>query len=397
MGFGYNGGATIFPGKGWIFLSMIPGLDGLRALAILVVLGSHTRNYDFGWMGVQFFFVLSGFLITGILLRMKETLPPKGYFKSFYGRRFLRIFPVYYFYLFLLGLAAWQTNWIPFKFIQREVEEIIQPQLPYAFLYAYNFLHATGGYRHTAFLSHLWSLSVEEQFYVVWPLILFLTPKERLKGLLLSAVALAPTLRLITFHLYRTGVFESPLGSPHLAVYVLPFSHIDAFALGAFVSQFSLPKPRLQIAALALVIPILGFATQYAAYGEIRPDTLGYEFTLISGYKFVWGYSLFNYFFALIVHAVHRAGMWTRFLELPVMRRLGKISYGMYVYHYAIIWFIIQIQNKNRWILDLSFNNGMARTYLLALALTALVAGLSYRYLEKPINDLKDVYFPLNP
>jgi peptidoglycan/LPS O-acetylase OafA/YrhL len=374
---------------------MIPGLDGLRALAILTVLGSHTKNYDFGWMGVQFFFVLSGFLITGILLRMKDNLPAGRYFISFYGRRFLRIFPVYYFYLFLLGLAAWQTDMIPFQFIQREIEGSVQPQLPYAILYVFDFLHASAGYRHTPFLAHLWSLSVEEQFYIVWPLVLFLTPKEKLKGLFLTAIALGPILRWVTFLIFRSHALPSLLDSPYLAVYVLPFSHIDAFALGAYISQFSLPKPRMQLAALAVVIPALGFATQYAAFGDIRPDTLGYEFTLHSAYKFVWAYSLLNYFFALVVHAVHRTGLWTRFLELPAMRYLGRISYGMYVYHFAIIWFIVQAQNKNREILDLSFYYGTARTYLLALALTILVASLSFRFLEKPVNDLKDRFFPL--
>ncbi|MBK6793555.1 MAG: acyltransferase [Anaerolineales bacterium] len=374
---------------------MIPGLDGLRALAILTVLGSHTKNYDFGWMGVQFFFVLSGFLITGILLRMKENLPGQRYFKTFYGRRFLRIFPLYYFYLFLLGLAAWQTDMIPFKFIQKEIETIVQPQLPYAFLYVYNFLHASAGYQHTAFLSHLWSLSVEEQFYIVWPLILFFTPKERTKAVFLTAIVLGPILRVVTFLIYNSNAFPALLNSPYLAVYVLPFSHIDAFAFGAFVSQFSLPKPRTQLAVLAVVIPLLGFATQYIALGEIRPDTLGYEFTLSSAYKFIWGYSLLNYFFALLVHAVHRTGLWVRFLDLPIMQYLGKISYGMYVYHYIVIWFIIQVQNKNREVLDLSINYGMARTYLLAFAVTALVASVSFRYLEKPINDLKDRLFPL--
>lgn len=375
--------------------SMIPGLDGLRALAILTVLGSHTKNYDFGWMGVQFFFVLSGFLITGILLRMKESLPVQRYFKAFYGRRFLRIFPLYYFYLFLLGLAAWQTDLIPFKFIQREIESNVQPQLPFAFLYVYNFLHATTGYQHTPFLSHLWSLSVEEQFYIIWPLILFFTPKEKIKTVFLTAIALGPILRWATFLVYQSHAFPSLLTSPYLAVYVLPFSHIDAFALGAFVSQFSLPKPRIQLTVLAVAIPVLGFATQYVSYGSIRPDTLGYEFTLSGSYKFIWGYSLLNYFFALIVHAVHRTGMWTRFLELPVMQYLGRISYGMYVYHYAVIWFMIQAQNKNREALDLSINYGTARTYFLALALTTLVASLSFRFLEKPVNDLKDRFFPL--
>jgi peptidoglycan/LPS O-acetylase OafA/YrhL len=375
---------------------MIPGLDGLRALAILTVLGSHTKNYDFGWMGVQFFFVLSGFLITGILLRMKESLPPKEYFKSFYGRRFLRIFPLYYFYLFLLGLAAWQTDMIPFKFIQQEIENNVQPQLPYAFLYLYNFLHATIEYRHTPFLSHLWSLSVEEQFYIVWPLVLFLTPKDKIKKVFLSAIALGPIFRWIIFLIYQSQAVPGLLDVPALAVYVLPFSHVDAFALGAFVSQFSLPKPRLQLAALAIFIPAIGFATQYTVYGELRPDTLGYEFTMNSAYKFIWGYSLLNYFFSLVVHAVHRTGMWTRFLESSVMRYLGRISYGMYVYHYAIIWLLIQAQNKNREILDLSINYGMARTYILALAVTVFVATTSFHLLEKPINDLKDRFFPLH-
>ena len=81
---------------------MIAGLDGLRAVAFLIVFFFHTRNLPFGWLGVQLFFVLSGFLITDILLRMKEKLPRREFFTKFYGRRFLRIFPLYYFYLALL-------------------------------------------------------------------------------------------------------------------------------------------------------------------------------------------------------------------------------------------------------------------------------------------------------
>src|SRR5512146_186982 len=90
---------------------MIPGLDGLRGIAFLLVYGIHTDYVQVGWVGVQFFFVLSGFLITGILLDMKKSLRPREYFAKFYGRRFLRIFPLYYFYLLLmtgvaLGLLA---------------------------------------------------------------------------------------------------------------------------------------------------------------------------------------------------------------------------------------------------------------------------------------------------
>ncbi len=85
---------------------MIPGLDGLRAIAFLLVFAVHTDYLNFGWAGVQLFFVLSGFLITGILLEMKDALPSGAYFIRFYGRRFLRIFPLYYFYLFLMAVVT---------------------------------------------------------------------------------------------------------------------------------------------------------------------------------------------------------------------------------------------------------------------------------------------------
>ena len=87
---------------------MIPGLDGLRGIAFLLVFALHTDYLQVGWVGVQLFFVLSGFLITGILLDMKKSLPPREYFSKFYGRRFLRIFPLYYFYLLLMtGVVFW--------------------------------------------------------------------------------------------------------------------------------------------------------------------------------------------------------------------------------------------------------------------------------------------------
>ena len=105
---------------------MIPGIDGLRAIAILAVLAFHVNGFEFGfgWLGVQFFFVLSGFLITGILLRMKETLPVKQYFYKFYGRRFLRIFPLYYFYLLVLTIALWKSD-----LIQLQADESISGTL----------------------------------------------------------------------------------------------------------------------------------------------------------------------------------------------------------------------------------------------------------------------------
>ncbi len=160
---------------------MIPGFDGLRAIAILAVLAFHVNGYflGFGWMGVQFFFVLSGFLITGILLRMKESLPAKQYFYKFYGRRFLRIFPLFYFYLLILTIAAWRSDLIPLASLRSELQNFVGPQLPYAFSYVYDFYYASSSLQVTDFLTHLWSLSVKSNFTLFGPCSCFLLRRSR--------------------------------------------------------------------------------------------------------------------------------------------------------------------------------------------------------------------------
>ena len=376
---------------------MIPGLDGLRAIAFLMLLGLHTGNLDFGWMGVQLFFVLSGFLITGILLRMKETFSARQFFYKFYGRRFLRIFPLYYFYLLILTIAIWQSDFISSVLLRNEIQDIVRFQLSYAYFYIYDFFHASSVFRETRFLTHLWSLSVEEQFYILWPLVLFFTRKEKLKSLFLFTIILGPVLRLLTYFIYHAQLLRPAVDDPYLAIYVLPFSHVDAFAMGAYISCYQLPNPRKQLALLVSVIPLLGFSAQYFATGRIQLNTIGYEFTLFTAYKFVWGYSVLNYFFALMIHAVDQTKLFTDILDHFIISYLGKISYGLYVYHFPVLWFILAIQLKYGDQLGLSLNVGGLRIYIAALILTTIIASISFRLFEKPINNLKDTLFPLKP
>lgn len=374
---------------------MIPGLDGLRAIAFLLVLGIHTSKLDFGWTGVQLFFVLSGFLLTGILLRMKESLPGRQYFYKFYGRRFLRIFPLYFFYLFILAAAVRMQDLISWGLLKEEIQKSIQPQLLYASFYLFDFVHASALFQNTRFLSHLWSLSVEEQFYICWPLILFLTPGKKIKPLFLSMIAAGPILRLLTFIVYNNHLLPSLLNNPYLAVYVLPFSHIDAFAMGAYIACFELPSRRRQLAILISIVPLAGFVTQYLSAGEIKLDTFGYEFMMSTGYKFIWGYSVLNYFFALIIQEIHRSKFFTNILDHFSLNYLGKISYGMYVYHLPVIWFLLALQLEYQDRLRVNFHLGQTRTYFLVLLVTVMIASLSFHLFEKPINNLKDRFFPL--
>jgi peptidoglycan/LPS O-acetylase OafA/YrhL len=367
---------------------MIPGLDGLRAIAYLLVFFFHGHYLGVGWVGVQFFFVLSGFLITGILLDMKKSLPPRGYFVKFYGRRFLRIFPLYYFYLLLMGgLTAWLIS-IPYR---PSYMQAFSDQVKYAVFYVYNFIFATILREPSFFLEHFWSLSVEEQFYIFWPLLILFVPHKYRKKFFLACILLGPAFRIAFYFIHTYGGFR--IFQPNLAeaLYPLPFTHIDAFAFGAYISRYSIPNAKKQFLILLALVPLIGFATQVLATGSFGAFlNFGYPLLMPDGFQFVWGYLLLNYFFAVTIQVVARDGMFNRFLEWSPMRYLGKISYGLYVYHQPIMWFAFRIRDLG---LDEKIANPIA--VFIAFFTTLLMASLSYRFLEKPFLSLKDRFFSL--
>jgi peptidoglycan/LPS O-acetylase OafA/YrhL len=167
---------------------------------------------------------------------------------------------------------------------------------------------------------------------------------------------------------------------------------MDAFAFGAYISLFSIPHAKKQFLILLVLIPLTGFAAQYIATGEWGSiSALGYPLLLPNSFQFVWGYTLLNYFFAVLIYGVAREGWFVRFLEIRPARYLGKISYGLYVYHFPIIWFAARMAD-----LDIRPPLLQPLTALVALIATILVASLSYFLLEHPILNLKDRFFTLN-
>ena len=159
----------------------LSGLDGLRGLAIALVLVHSLTMFvhpvsaggqlyhaalAFGWSGVQLFFVLSGFLITGILL---DTRPTPHYFRNFYIRRALRIFPLYYVTLAVAFIVLPALDRMP------QVYAGDYPHQAFLWLYLSNWRHDIGGG-----FSHYWSLALEEQFYLVWPLVVFFCSRPTL-------------------------------------------------------------------------------------------------------------------------------------------------------------------------------------------------------------------------
>jgi peptidoglycan/LPS O-acetylase OafA/YrhL len=366
---------------------MIPGLDGIRAVAFLLVFACHTDYFLFGWVGVLLFFVLSGFLITDILLRMKKKFSTRDFFIKFYGRRFLRIFPLYYFYLFLVAALLWIFISTGYR---QNYMRMFYEQLPYALTYVYNFFYASSSFQPMRFLDHFWSLSVEEQFYIVWPLLIFLTPEKHLKKLCLGIILATPIIRILVTMALKAQVFPFMTSNIPLGLYPLPVTHIDAFAMGAYISRFELPKAKQQLAFLLVFVPLTGFATQYISTGSLGElTTLGYTYPIANLFKHIWGYSLLNYLFAVLIYCVAREGLFVKLLEMKPLPYLGKISYGLYVYHFGLTWLAGRIRD----VIEMPAPLAKFLTAVIAFAATLVIASLSYRYIEKPILDLKDRWF----
>jgi peptidoglycan/LPS O-acetylase OafA/YrhL len=319
---------------------------------------------------------------------MKEKLPRREFFTKFYGRRFLRIFPLYYFYLILLAALIFLLPALDLKGLRAEIGTKFFNQIWVAVFYAYDFFHASSFFVRSHFFTHLWSLSVEEQFYLMWPLLIFLTPREKFKQLCFTAIGLGFIFRLAITLIYRTQLFPFLLSDPQQAVNVLPFSHLDAFAFGAYISRFELPRPRLQLLALTVIVPTIGLLTDFLSKGTITL-ALGYDLPMTGFYKEVWGYTLLNYLFAVLIYCVARTNFLTGILESAPLRYLGKISYGLYVYHYGIIAIAVALFRKY----DLDFSLRSPQMFVVTFSATLLIASLSFYLLEKPIINLKDKIF----
>jgi peptidoglycan/LPS O-acetylase OafA/YrhL len=342
----------------------ISGLDGLRVLAVLTVLLYHQKLVPFGWAGVQFFFVLSGYLITRLLWAARDQ-PLRSYLTGFYGRRALRIFPLYYGALALLCVAAIATG----------RAENFMNSLPYLATYTFNLWRAVPEIRGTESVGHFWSLCVEEQFYLVWPFVIFFC-RERLVRPFLIALALAgPLVRLLEVLWAKTWA------GPHSLdwiVYLLTPTYFDAFAMGAFVALFPLGG-RIKLWCATFVATIVVVAAVLSTANGVR-DEQG----MGPGYILLWGYGLVNLCAALTIDCLAFRKLAPGFFDSAPMQYLGKISYGLYVFHVPV---------------QLALERALPQAPLYArlvaqIVLTIVIAGLSYRYWEKPFLGMKDRWFP---
>lgn len=350
----------------------LPGLDGLRAIAVLLVVFFHQELLGIGWIGVQIFFVLSGFLITRILVQSKE-LPLRQYLIEFYGRRSLRIFPLYF---GVLGAFAVLT------LLGMEAHGL-REGLPFAATYTYNFWHASDSFVHSKLISHFWSLCVEEQFYLIWPFFIFFCGQRARRPALISIVLLGPLVRLGLHALLESpslGAFEDT----DVALYILTPSHIDAFALGALVSLHPLGgAPRALLGSFAALVVAGVLLAPSVPEGPLSYGSFGFPLGLGVGYGYIWAYSLLNLCAALTIDCVVHRRLLPALFESRIMSYIGKISYGVYVFHYPLQSFVRKALP----------NAPIALGLVVQVTLTLLVASLSFYLWETPFLRKKDTWF----
>jgi peptidoglycan/LPS O-acetylase OafA/YrhL len=328
----------------------MPQLDGIRAFAVIFVILSHwfapftSSGYiPYGELGVMLFFVLSGFLITGILLRYKYGIVTKQnttgfYLKKFFTRRALRIFPIYYLTIALVLIFS---------------PAIFEGQAIWHCLYLSNFYFVLVKHEWQQPVSHWWSLAVEEQFYLIWPSIILFVNHKYLSTCILVLIVVAPIFRQLV------------LPDTYMYKYLTP-SCFDALGIGALLAlhyekiEHVLTTKRVYVLIILAMLTV-AFFTKYTFTFSRATDRLFMSlFAFLLIFKASKGFT----------------GVLGAILTHPVIIYIGKISYGLYLYHKLLPLF-----NYN--------NYPVAGMQLLRIALLLSIASLSYFLIEKPILRFK--------
>ncbi|MFT4033522.1 MAG: acyltransferase [Siphonobacter sp.] len=356
-------------------------LDGVRFIAVLLVLYDHWlagyNTLPLGRLGVNIFFVLSGFLITRILLLSKDRyLNQEGglglYLKKFYVRRTIRIFPIYY----LTILIAFIVNVIP-----------VREKVWWCVLYAVNIY--VGHYEHwLGVIDHFWSLAVEEQFYLFFPLVVFFVPIRHFTKIL--------WIFIVGSILLRTYYFVN--GNDWIVSFVLMPTCLDAFGFGGllaylFVYQFDKFQVIFHHKALLWVglILLIGLLAVESIFFETQNNPANVIFERLIA-------SIFCFFF--IGNAVKGfTGAMKWLLENPASSYLGRISYGIYLYHNFVFNHyhtpathpVARFMNRvhQHWP---TVTNTYLFDFLVYSFLTVILATASWFLIEKPINNLKNKF-----
>ena len=360
-------------------------IDGLRAVAMTMVVAQHCGLLPFGWTGVWLFFVISGYVISrNFLLEQEAPGQPGARYAQFMVRRFFRIVPVYALYLLLATIAMLSSG-----------NRGGLGDLPALATFTYNWQMIFGLWPiqdRFAPLGHLWTLSVEEQFYVFYPVLFLLLPRRRFIAAVCILIALGPVIRFM-FSQLLASTGRPPLDVA-FGVYAASFCHFDAFLIGALIA---VAEPRLvsehrwlpRIAFVAAVFAVMYTGLMIAVNYQLGARGIDLVRCIYSGIMAGQGREVLSYISIDLIAATLLTAAVTRhpamrLLGTPVLVWVGRVSYGAYLYHALALWLL------HRHVLQ--FSDGtlpLAHKLLMFAAgwtLTMLIASISFVWFEAPIS-----------
>ena len=350
-------------------MKQIKQINSVRGIGVLIVIAFHwlfSNDVHFiskPPLGVDIFFVLSGFFITGILLDGRDKAQTAGIkkanvFKFFIINRALRIFPIYYLTILFVALVPHSSR------------EIIRNDLVYYLTYTANF-NIYNTHYWDAILCHVWSLAVEEQFYLIWPFVMLFTNKRFLP----HAICIFMFVGYVA-QFWATSEFDI----------VLPFQCFDALGLGAILCWINMYKNDYLKKALNVLALLIGFCTLYYFVGSwigrvtFFPDNTP---SLVAGW------------FITYILLIEQKGEEKKLFLLNnrFLMFLGRISYGLYLYHLVVPYFSAHFLKRLQAYYPLKAALGARYFYYGLSALNFLlllaIAWLSWKYIEKPILGLR--------
>ncbi len=354
-------------------LGQRPELDGIRGLAVSLVVLSHIgqpllprsdlgiaigRTFRPGFLGVDIFFVLSGFLITTLLLD-EYRIGRRISVQKFYARRALRLLPALVLFLFAYVVYASITN-LPSEPVQQSVWGALFYVANWQTVFHFDSLSSG--------LGHLWSLSIEEQFYLVWPCLVLMSLRARNR--FIGLVLILALILIVVAH--RIDLLETV--KPYPELFVRTDSRVDMLLVGSLASWLwfhrLLPTRGLTVAA-SIAVPSL----VWLAWGVSPHQVNLYE----------WGFTAFAALVAVVVIAVLDTDWFgARVFRLRPLRLLGRVSYGLYLWHLPIFKFVPE--HTSTW------PSGFR--LLLSLGLTAFAVTASWHLLERRANRLRHRFSP---
>ncbi len=392
-----------------------PEVDGLRGAICMLIIWQHCH---FSYLNIPFtiavgclhtFFIISGFLITSILLKDKErNMPIDTYLKNYYMRRVFRIFPLYFAYVGFMALIAYAfPNSIYVK--NFDIAGDIHQNWQYLLTYTYNLKEYLSivlehPYKSSLQIVHLWSLSMEEQFYLVIPFLVYYLSLKNLRRVSLFVLIINPFIRMIAAYWMRRRGIDDTMSSFIMERHSL--LQLDVIMYGVVLALFDfswIRKPQRWVVAGFIIYILFTYINGYFLASEnnwygakslwlgIKHIVNQHEFIMYNGFYF-YMFTFMNIILALLVYClISGMPIFSRLLANPTVIQAGKYSYGMYVWQMVVISMAIMLQKFFPKFLQKSIVFEFI-AFIFVTIMSYWLAKISYEYFEKYFLRFKDKY-----